>query len=332
MVACAVRVLCLIQAAVMLLAQLFCAKADVKVGLDRAAFSLTAERCTGFDPVGAGELKISREEKERCRAWYDAHIRAGKDPAYDLTVGGRSFRKHPEDWEIGIGDESAAGETARGGKTTVISLRHRLSAVEARVEAVIFEEHASCCWTVYIVNGGGGPSPVIKKFYAADCVLDTGKSEVFFSRGSDSKKDDFELLRSNAGFTPMMFGAAGGRNSSVLPYFNVRGDRGGAVAAVGWTGQWYASLRQTKDGVRFKAKQQTFRAALMPGEEVRSPMISLTFYDGRSALKGFNSFRSTQLDCLFSGDLKPMRGYVFANEFCTLSCDELIKKVKSTTE
>lgn len=324
------KLLCLLQALLMLLSQIFTLNGAYKIKTDRAAIGLTSERDVSFAAISADALQVSAQEKQRCRAWYDAHIRTADDPAYDFTVGGQSLRRHLRDWMFEIGEESAVGAVERGGKSTVISLRHKKSDLTARVEATIFEENAACQWTVYLRNEGDSRSPVIRRFYAADCTLDTGETTLYVSRGSNSQADDFELLHTAVTPTTMIFDATEGRNTSYLPYFNLSGSKGGAVAAVGWTGQWRASLRQTLQGVKLRAQQAFFRAALEPQEEVRSPLVSLTFYDGDNALKGFNSFRQMQLDCLYPETMRPMRGYMLANEFCTLTCDELIETVQTT--
>ena len=321
--------LCLLQALLMLLSQTFALRTDYKIKLDRAAIGLTSESASSFAAMPADALQVTADEKARCRAWYDAHIRTKTDPAYDFTVGGLSFRRHLKDWEIDIGAESADGAVERNGKTTVITLRHKKSALCARVEATIFEENAACQWTVYLRNEGDSLSPVVRRFFAADCTLDTGKATLYLSRGSDSKADDFELLETAVSPTAMRFDATAGRNTVCLPYFNLCGSKGGIVAAVGWTGQWLTTLRQTLQGVKFRAGQEYFRAALEPQEEVRSPLVSLTFCDGDNALKGFCSFRKMQLDCLYPETMRPMRGYMLANEFNTLTCDELIETVQS---
>ena len=322
--------LCLLQALLMLVSQAFSLRGDYKIKTDRAAIGLTSERAFTFAAMPDDALQVTTAEQARCRAWYDSHIRTSTDPAYDFTVGGLSLRRHLKDWAIDVGEESAAGAVERGGKTTVISLQHKKSDLCARVEATIFEENAACQWTVYLKNEGDSRSPVIRRFYAADCTLDTGKSTLYVSRGSDSRADDFELLETAVTSTTMTFDATEGRNTSFLPYFNLCGSKSGAVVAVGWTGQWLASLRQTMQGVRFRAKQAFFRAALEPQEEVRSPLVSLTFYENDNPLKGFNSFRQMQLDCLYPETMQPMRGYMLANEFNTQTCDELIETVRTT--
>lgn len=320
--------LCILQSLLLLVSQLSGYNYGLKQKTDRAALSLTGAGDCAFAPIDADALRVTDAEKARCRAWYDAHIRTADSPAYDLTVGTRSLQRHLNDWAIDVGEESAPD--AHGGKTSVISLRHKKSGLRAWVEATIYEDFAACEWTVHLQNAGTVRSAVIKDFYAADCRLQTGQTDVYYSRGSLPAADDYALQCAAVCPTPLLFSATCGRTETVLPFFNLCGKNGGAVAAVGWTGQWQTTLCQTLRGVRLRVKQAQFCAALEPGERVRSPLVSLTFYNHQNALKGFEMFRQMLLHCVYSTSVQPMRSLLLANEFCTLTCDELIEKVKAT--
>ena len=315
-------VFCLLQVFLLLISLLSVYDSDFKLKTDRAAMALTGVTDFSFDPITAEEMKVTDAEKQRCRDWFDANIRTEKAPAYDFTVGGKRLRTHLSDWDISVGEESAVGEKFRGGKTTVITLSHRKSSLSVAVEATIYEDFATCEWTVYIKNGGEENSPVVKNFYAADCELGTGRSDVFFSKGTDPAADDFELVKSAVSITPMRFHANGGSSSSWLPYFNVCGENFGVVAAVGWTGQWFASLRQTMKSVVLRAKQEYFSGYLTPGETVRSPLVSLTFYENKNALKGFNTFRAWESACVYDESAFPLTSTVLAGEFDRRNADE----------
>ena len=319
--------LCILQAFLMLLSVFSVYDPDRKLRMDRAALALTGVSDFSFAPITADALKVSESEKEQCRAWFDAHIRTAQAPAYDFSIGTRSFRRHLSDWQITIGEESPCGAVRRGGKTTIITLLHRKSNLLAQVEATIYEAYASCEWTVQIRNDGNARSPVIRRFYAADCTLETGQTTLYVSKGSQPAADDFALVKAPLSPAAWTFSADGGRSNSVLPYFNLSGTKGGALLAVGWTGQWYTSLRQTKQGVHVRAKQEFFHAWLHPGEAVRSPLVSLTFYAGDNALKGFETFRQMEVDCICPADIRPMNGYLLASEFSTETCGALIDAV-----
>lgn len=325
-------IFCLFQALLLLISSFSAYDSGFKLKTDRAAMALTGVTDISFDTIDADGMKVSDAEKQRCRDWFDANIRTPGVPAYDFTAGGKRLRTHLADWEITVGDESAIGAVRRGDKTTCISLKHKKSALTATVEATIYEDFATCEWTVYIQNDGDENSPVVREFYAADCTLETGLSDVYFSKGSDPAADDFELTLSSVSLTPMTFNANGGRSASWLPYFNVRGENFGFVTATGWTGQWRETLRQTAKGVHITAKQEYFSGYLTPGETVRSPLVSLTFYENDNALKGFNTFRNWESACVYTESAFPLTTTGLANEFDRRGTEEYIAQINSLPE
>ncbi len=284
---------------------------NFKFMVDRFAYDIISTADFDFEPIENEDMSVTEEEKESCRKWYDENIlfagTNGINPAYSFTVGGKKLEYFLSHWFFSVSEESAVGEIYRGGKTSYITLTHQKSSLVAIVEATIYEESASCEWTVKIKNTGEEKSPVVKNFYAADCVVPIGGSiDTYFSKGSEPAADDFELLKSNLGLLPAVFTANGGRTESFLPYFNFSGNNGGVVCAVGWSGQWYASFAQTFSGVRIKAKQESFKGYLNPDEEIRSPLVSLTFYEGDNSLKGFNAFRNYTMDCIYPEGTKQL--------------------------
>lgn len=325
-------IFCLIQAFLIIVSSFSVYDSKFKLWVDRAAMKTTSDTNFEFDRVDSALLEISDKEKSSCREWFNANILTDKNPAYDFVYGKKNLRDNLNDWDITIGAESETGKVRRGGKTSIIELASKSSGLAAQIEATIYEEYATCEWTVFIRNNGDGNSPAVKDFYSADITLEAGSPYVYFSKGTDPAADDFELMKSAVCPTDMVFNSNGGRIRSYLPYFNVSGNDGGFVASVGWTGQWYSSLKNTFSGVKFKAKQEFLNAYLEPGEEIRSPLVSLTFYSGNNALKGFNSFRRWEKDCVYPESIRCLNGYVIANEFNTKTCDELIEEVNSIDE
>ncbi len=326
------RVFALLQSILFIVSSFSVTDSNFKMWVDRAAVDITSEKELKFNPVSASELIVSESEKQRCREWFEKNVlfTGGEgSPAYDFKIDGKSFKKNVSDWSF----EKGEPERSKSGETTVITLTHKKSGLKVRVHGTIYENRATCEWTVYIENTAQSNSPVIKDFYAADCGVETGISNLYVSKGSDPAADDFQMKHTFVNFIPMRFTANGGRTESFLPYFNISGKTNGAVLALGWTGQWYASLAQRFGSVAIKAKQEEFNAYLLPGEEVRSTLVSLTFYDGDNPLKGFNTFRDWQKDItVIQGENTSLNGFVIANEFSTLTCDQMIEKVNSIDE
>jgi alpha-galactosidase len=155
-------------------------------------------------------------------------------------------------------------------------------------------------WTVYLKNGGSRPTPFIEHVLAINTTLGnaTATSAVLhYNRGSSAKATDFEPLTATLDSGKAVdFAPTGGRASDgAFPYFNLAGANRGTILAVGWPGQWAAKFDPQKDGrVLVQAGQQLTHLKLIPGEEIRSPLIAALFYNG-TWISGQNDWRRWML-------------------------------------
>lgn len=260
-----------------------------------------------FAPISSEDVKVSGEEKALCRSWFEKNVvNAGADgtvPAYSFEIGGVGLSDMLSDWSFAITKKDVPYEKYRNGQYSEIALSSEKYGVSGRVEAVIYENSATCEWTVYLENTAGRNSKKISNFNALDTFLETGKSSIYASKGSSSASDDFTLFELTGNDT-YSFDCREGRSSDrYMPYFNICGKEFSACLGIGWSGMWKADLEKTDTGVGITAKQETLNAALLPGEEIRSPLVSLTFYKNGNAVKGFNIFRDWVLNSLLPEDL-----------------------------
>lgn len=326
-------IISLVQALLFVVSSFAVPDSNFKVWVDRAALEISSTTDLSFESMDAEDYKVTEEEKTTCRNWYEENILSTENPAYTFKAGGKDFRKNIDDWDFSFNEESEAGAVYRGGKTTYITISHKKSSLVATVEATIYEDNASCDWTVFVKNEGDENSPVVSDFYAMNSVLPTGrKTEAYFTQGSFAEADDFETMKSKLAFIPMVFSANGGRTESFLPYFNLAGKDGGAVLAVGWSGQWYTSLSQASDGTKVKAKQENLKCYLLPDEEVRSPLISVTFYESDNALKGFNAFRQYIMDCVCPEGTKQVATTGIGIEVAGTTEEQVLQNVRNIPE
>lgn len=249
-----------------------------------------------FERVSADEIVVNEEDKKLCRQWYEENIlliNGEKDLPYDFKVGGKSLNKNPDDWTVSVSEESETGLVYRNGKTAYITLSHKLSGIVATVEATIYEENATCEWTVFIKNSADENSAVISNFYALDKSFETGDTTAYYSKGSCDEPYDFALMKKHLTAFSATFDSADGRSTDTyLPYFNLSGEKNDFVLGVGWSGNWKVNLKELSGETSVKVGQEAFRAYLLPEEEVRSPLVSLSFYNAETPLKGFNIFRN----------------------------------------
>ena len=301
---------------------------------DDIKISLSSTADIEFQSIDAQGTATTRRENMNVREWFDENV-INTDfeknaPVYNFKIGSELFSETLDEWTASVSKESRTGKYHTGGKTTFVTLKNE-DGITVTVEATIYEEATTCEWTLFIKNNGETDSEVISDFYAADMSYDTGDTDLYYSRGSTSRNDDFTLLKTSIPSSFVNFYPNEGRSSDkYLPYFNFCGKRTSFVLGIGWTGEWNMAVKKEGNNTFFKVGQKEFEAYLKPGEEVRSPLVSLTFYYNiNNPLKGFNAFRNWLLADNYPKNTHNIQSYVIADEFSKATTDELIEKVKS---
>ncbi len=281
-----------------------------------------------FDTISADEMNITDAEKKRCDDWFKEKLLTdnGSYP-FTFKVDGEKF--NPDEWERSFAETPAveAGNVYRNGKTEYLILTNKEKALEVTVEATKFSENATCQWTVYIKNTGDSDSGVISDFYALDSSFATSDAELYYSIGSDTKASDFSLVKKTLKSSARKFSANDGKpTEAYLPYFNIHGENFGMILGIGWTGQWASEISETKGETAITVRQEHFNAYLLAGETVRSPLVSLSFYENENPLKGFNLFRKWITDCVYPDNVTQNSYTVMevAGPMSTKTSDEII--------
>ena len=226
---------------------------------------------------------------------------SGKPP-FSFVLDGTSSRQLLE--EVTPRRETERLDAARCRQTLTYALPE--PGLEVRCEAVVYNDCPAVEWVVHFKNIGHADSAIIEDIQALDLEAERAAGErelvLNYASGSNNAVDDFAPQKLVLGpRCDRVFAADHGRSSSrspdgVMPFFNVQGDGGGIIAAVGWTGQWSARFRRD-DGRRLtvQAGMERTRLKLHPGEEIRTPRILLLFWRGEW-LHGQNLFRRFILD------------------------------------
>jgi alpha-galactosidase len=158
--------------------------------------------------------------------------------------------------------------------------------LQVRCVAVKYNDFPTIEWTVYFKNTSGVTTPIIKDVKAIDTVFNRRFQDHFllhYTAGSFHRISDYQPFQ--AVLQPssqMKLTPKGGRSTNgFLPYFNINMGTEGVIAVIGWSGQWEASFEcDSGRGLRFKGGQELTNFKLLTGEEVRSPMAVVQFYDG----------------------------------------------------
>lgn len=145
-----------------------------------------------------------------------------------------------------------------------------------------FEDAHAVDWLLHLSNPARQATPIIARLAALDIAMRDPLADaasgyrLHHTRGSAATADDFmPEIRRLAAEERHVLSAAGGRSSNNhLPFFTVEAGSATWVFAIGWSGQWRASLHCGADGtlsIRAGLAHTHFR--LRAGETVRTPRI-----------------------------------------------------------
>lgn len=155
-------------------------------------------------------------------------------------------------------------------------------------------------WLLRIKNNGDQDSPLLEEIRPLDIALAHSADEsVIFHSAYASPYGD------RADYTPIekplhvdgevrtshYFFQNHEHSFSYIPFFNLQGENGGLIGAIGWTGQWMLHVERSENSVRVRSGQETNHFRLHPGEEVRTPRILLLQWEGKDRFVGHNALR-----------------------------------------
>ena len=170
-----------------------------------------------------------------------------------------------------------------------------VSNMEARVVATRFKHYPVLEWVVYLRNGGSSNSFIFTDIQALNLDLASPEPHapvVHYAQGGTATGADFRPLERELSLAdPLLLEPGGGRSSSeILPYFNIDVGGRGAILACGWTGEWKTSFVRSADRVTLGAGMSRTHLLLRPGEEIRTPLTSILFWNGER-INAHNVFR-----------------------------------------
>lgn len=167
--------------------------------------------------------------------------------------------------------------------------RDPATGLEVRCVAVTYRDYPVVEWTVYCRNTGTADTPVVSDLRALDTAWTREGQREFqlhYSFGTFFPLSARDFLPQEETLEPgrayRLLPDRGRPSAGVMPYFNLeRGDASGVIIAVGWPGAWAADFnRDDTTGVRVAAGQELVRTRLLPGEEIRTPLMALLFWRG----------------------------------------------------
>jgi alpha-galactosidase len=204
------------------------------------------------------------------------------DPPFSFRYGGRASVELLTQWAPRR--ESRRLDANR--TEHVVTYTDPDSGLRVRAVAVAYDDYPTVEWTLYFRNAGSAPTAIVEDIQALDLGLDRspeGEYLLHHFTGSPNSPTDYRPFE-----TPLpphadkRFGGTRGRPTDAdMSYFNLAWHGRGVILAVGWPGQWAASfIRDAGRGLRIRAGQELTHFRLLPGEEVRTPLIVLQFWEG----------------------------------------------------
>ena len=175
--------------------------------------------------------------------------------------------------------------------------------LEVKCEISGFKEFNAVEWVLYFTNTSDSNTPQIKDVKVADYTMQSANAEPFqllSCKGSCGVRQDFmaTLDKLPAG-NGLLMQPAHGRSSdtSAYPFFNIISpDNTGAVVAIGWTGEWFASLTANDEkSLTLNSGMAKMDLHLLPNETIRTPRIAMLFWQGEDFMTGNNAFRRFML-------------------------------------
>jgi alpha-galactosidase len=158
--------------------------------------------------------------------------------------------------------------------------------LEVRAVAIAYRDFPVVEWTLYFKNAGSEPTPILEGIQALDLGLEraaNGEFVLHHNKGAQTTPTDFEPYTDQLEpGTEKRITPNGGRPTNTnLCYFNVAAPGEGTIIGIGWPGSWAASFtRDTGAGLRVQIGQELTHFKLLPGEEVRTPLVALLFWKG----------------------------------------------------
>lgn len=158
--------------------------------------------------------------------------------------------------------------------------------LEMRCVGIEYHDFPTVEWTIHFRNTGATDTPILEQIQALDVQLDRGDTPEFRLHhhvGSPADGNDYGPLETALppGATKRLGGAGGRPTNADWSYFNLAWPHEGLIVSVGWPGQWRADLvRDGGPGLAIRAGQELTHFKLLPGEEVRGPLMALQFWQG----------------------------------------------------
>lgn len=241
----------------------------------------------------ASAVAPAADEIAKAKTWMAAHFGESKDaePFFSFTYGGKASAELLKTWKL----ERATRKIDDKRTERTLTYTDPETGLVVRCVGVEYNDFPTVEWTLYFKNTGTADTPIIADIQAIDINLPCkdGEYTLHRTKGDTCNIDSFQPIEEP--FGPKVsrhFAPGGGRpTNGENPYWNFNAQNKGLIIVLGWPGQWLARFdRDDATTLRIRAGQELTHFKLLPGEEARSPLIVLEFYQG-DWIRGQNIWR-----------------------------------------
>ncbi len=212
----------------------------------------------------------------------DVHRACSTEPPFSFVYDGKPFSQLVKTWKV----ERTARKLDDHRTEHTITYADPKTGLTVRCAGIEYYDFPTIEWTLHFKNTGPADTPIIEKIQALDVRIDRGGIGNFLLHhavGSPANGSDYGPLETvlPAGAKKRLSAAGGRPTNSDMSYFNLEGLEEGVIVVVGWPGQWAAEFaRDGSNLIHVTAGQELTHFKLHSGEEVRSPLIVLQFWQG----------------------------------------------------
>ena len=230
------------------------------------------------------------------KLWMEQHFAKGKTPPFSFIYGGKKSADFITGWDYRA-EKIPTGEI--GQEVFLYNYTDRRTGLVVRCTVTCFSDYPAIEWVLHFSNTSAKNTPLIESAAVVDQAFTAGGKGDFIlhkSMGSDVRKDDFRPIDEQLSIGKVTeIVQTRGRSSdySAFPFFNIEmPGSSGMIAAVGWSGSWYANVKAVDEKtVSLASGMGKMRITLYPQEEMRTPRICLFFWKHEDRMVGHNQFR-----------------------------------------
>jgi alpha-galactosidase len=261
--------------------------------LVQATLSVAAVLVT-WGTIGAAEPpEFTRRDRWLQENLLDAASSPDRHPPFSFVLDGKPSRDVLATWER----TTERADLPRQRTRHTLTWTDPRTGLQIRCVVVTYADYPAVEWTAYFKNTGAHDTPLLERIQAIDSRWERepgGEFVLKYQKGDTCAPDLYQPLEQT--LTPnthLQFAPQGGRGTNfAFPYYNLVLPDGGLFVVIGWPGQWASSFTRDADrGLQVVAGQELTHLMLRPGEEIRTPLVVLMFWEGKDVACAQNLWR-----------------------------------------